>query len=93
MRHARKSVIVIGSFVIGMAVPFATTAAQDPGACRQIREACRGAGFIQGAAGEGIGLQIHCVMPIIQARHQPVTARKPLPKVNPQLVADCKAIN
>ena len=93
MRHARNSVIVIGSFVIGMAVPFATTAAQDPGACRQIREACRGAGFIQGAAREGIGLQIHCVMPIIQARHQPVTARKPLPKVNPQLVADCKAIN
>jgi lipoprotein-anchoring transpeptidase ErfK/SrfK len=93
MREARKSVILIGLFIIGVAVPFTTAAAQDPRACRQIREACQGAGFIQGAAREGIGLQIHCVMPIMQARPQPVTARKPLPRVNPQLVADCRAIN
>jgi hypothetical protein len=59
----------------------------------QIRAACQGAGFIQGAAREGIGLQIHCIMPIMQARAQPLTARKPLPKVNPQLVRDCRARN
>jgi len=29
----------------------------------------------------------------MQARAQPLTARKPLPEVNPQLVADCKASN
>ena len=79
----------VGLLVFGMAAPMATTAAEDQGACGQIRAACRGAGFIQGAAREGIGLQIHCIMPIMQARAQPLTARKPLPKVNPQLVAVC----
>ena len=48
---------------------------------------------MQGFAREGIGLQIHCIMPIIQARPQPLSARRPLPKVSPQLVADCKAAN
>jgi lipoprotein-anchoring transpeptidase ErfK/SrfK len=71
----------------------AAARAQDQGACRQIRAACQGAGFIEGAAREGIGLQIHCIIPIMQARAQPLTARKPLPRVNPQLVADCKASN
>jgi lipoprotein-anchoring transpeptidase ErfK/SrfK len=74
-------------------VPMAAAAAQDQGPCAQIRAACQGAGFIQGAAREGIGLQIHCIMPIMQARAQPLTARKPLPKVNPQLIADCRARN
>jgi lipoprotein-anchoring transpeptidase ErfK/SrfK len=32
-------------------------------------------------------------VPIIQATAQPPTARRPLPKVDPQLVADCKARN
>ena len=71
----------------------AAAAAQDQGACGQIRAACQGAGFIQGAARDGIGLQIHCIMPIMQARAQPLTARKLLPKVDAQLVADCKARN
>jgi lipoprotein-anchoring transpeptidase ErfK/SrfK len=46
-----------------------------------------------GAAREGIGLQVHCIVPIMQARAQPPTARKPLPKIAPQLVANCKAGN
>jgi lipoprotein-anchoring transpeptidase ErfK/SrfK len=49
------------------------------------------AGFIPGAAREGIGLQVHCVVPIMRGQAQPWTARRPLPKVSPQLVADCKA--
>jgi hypothetical protein len=80
----------VALLVFGMAVPMAAAAAQDQRPCAQIRAACLGAGFIQGAAREGIGLQIHCIMPIMQARAQPLTARKPLPKVNPQLVADCR---
>jgi lipoprotein-anchoring transpeptidase ErfK/SrfK len=93
MRRAKKSVGALGLIIVGMAAPFAGAAAQDQGPCRQIREACQGAGFVQGAAREGVGLQIHCIMPIMQARAQPLTARKPLPKVNPQLVANCKASN
>jgi lipoprotein-anchoring transpeptidase ErfK/SrfK len=84
----------IGALVVlifAAALPLATAAAQDQGACGQIRMACQGAGFIQGAVRQGIGLQVHCIMPIMQGRAQPVTARKPLPKVDPKLVADCKA--
>jgi lipoprotein-anchoring transpeptidase ErfK/SrfK len=93
MRHMRIPLGMVGLLVVGMAAPMSGAAAQDQGACGQIKAACQGAGFIQGAAREGIGLQIHCIMPIMQARAQPLTARKPLPKVNPQLVADCKARN
>jgi lipoprotein-anchoring transpeptidase ErfK/SrfK len=93
MRQEIKSIGTLSLFIVGIAAPLTAAAAQDHGACKQIREACQGAGFIQGAAREGIGLQIHCVIPIMQARAQPQTARKPLPKVNPQLVADCKASN
>jgi lipoprotein-anchoring transpeptidase ErfK/SrfK len=76
-----------------MAAPMGPAAAQVQGSCGQIRSACQEAGFVQGAAREGIGLQVHCIMPIMQARAQPLTARKSLPKVNPQLVANCKASN
>jgi lipoprotein-anchoring transpeptidase ErfK/SrfK len=55
--------------------------------------ACQQAGFVQGFARSGIGLQIHCIMPIMQERAQPLTARRPLPKVDPRLVADCRAHN
>jgi lipoprotein-anchoring transpeptidase ErfK/SrfK len=81
----------LGLLIFGLAATLPAAAASDQGACRQINMACQGAGFIQGAARQGIGLQVHCIMPIMQARAQPSSARKPLPKVNPQLVADCKA--
>src|SRR5436305_12022311 len=68
-----------------------TAAAQGRGPCAQIKEACQDAGFVQGAAREGIGLQIHCVAPIIQGTTQPPTARRPLPKIDPQLVEGCRA--
>ena len=92
-KSAKKSIAALGLLLIGTAVPLAAAEAQDQRACRQIRQACQEAGFVQGFAREGIGLQIHCIMPIVQARPQPPTARRPLPKVSPQLVADCKAAN
>jgi lipoprotein-anchoring transpeptidase ErfK/SrfK len=91
MRLMRLSLGTAGLLVFGMAAPMAAAVAQEQGACGQIRASCMAAGFMQGAAREGIGLQIHCIIPIMQARAQPSTARKPLPKVSPQLVADCKA--
>ena len=93
MRRMKTSVVTFGLLVIATAMPVASATAQAPGACRQIRQACQDAGFIQGAFREGVGLQIHCIMPIMQARSQPPTARKPLPKVNSKLVADCKVSN
>jgi lipoprotein-anchoring transpeptidase ErfK/SrfK len=83
----------VALLLFGVVAPMAAAETQEQGYCRQIRTACLNAGFIQGAAREGIGLQIHCIMPIMQARAQPPTARRPLPKVDPQTVADCRARN
>jgi len=91
MRHMRMVLGTVGLFAIGMSAPAAV--ARDQGACGQIRAACMDAGFAQGAARDGVGLQVHCMMPIMQARAQPRTARRPLPKVDPQLVADCRTSN
>jgi mono/diheme cytochrome c family protein len=93
MRQARVQVRSLGLVVFGMMVMVTTTQAQNQLACRQIRLVCEGAGFTQGAARDGVGLQVHCIMPIMQARAQPPTARRPLPRVSPQLVADCEASN
>ena len=87
----RQTRMLLGTIsLLAFAMSATGAAARDPEACGQIRAACLGAGFVQGAAREGIGLQVHCMMPIMQARVQPATARKPLPTVDPQLVADCK---
>jgi lipoprotein-anchoring transpeptidase ErfK/SrfK len=69
----------------------ASAAQADPRACAQIRAACEQAGFVQGAARQGVGLYAHCVAPIMQSSPQPVAARLPLPRVDPRQVADCRA--
>ena len=56
----------VGPLLLVMAAPMTTAAAQDQGSCAQIRAACLGAGFVQGAAREGIGPQVHCMAPIMQ---------------------------
>jgi hypothetical protein len=66
-------------------------AAQAQQACAQIRAACQNAGFVQGAAALGIGLQVDCVVPIVLRTPQRPWARKPLPQVNSQLIAECAA--
>src|SRR5262245_11200663 len=91
MRHTRVLLGAIGFTAYAMSTSAAV--ARDLGACGQIRAACMSAGFMQGAAQDGVGLQVHCMMPIMQARAQPRTARRPLPKVDPQLVAECRTSN
>src|SRR4051812_45154992 len=66
-------------------------AAPASGPCRQIVDACQQAGFTRGDARSGAGLQVHCVIPIVQGTAQPRRATKPLPQIDPQLVAACKA--
>jgi DnaJ domain len=73
---------------IVLAAPVAA-AAQGQGSCQQISAACRSAGFAQGAAKLGIGLQVDCIIPIMSGTVQRPRARLPLPRVNPQLIADC----
>jgi len=91
MTHLLKPFHILGLLVVGITAVGAPAWAEGP--CAKIRAACEGAGFAPGAAREGIGLQIHCMMPIMQASAQAPGARRPLPKVDPQLVADCRASN
>jgi hypothetical protein len=73
---------------IVLAAPVAA-AAQGQGSCQQIRAVCQSAGFAQGAAKLGIGLQVDCIIPIMSGTGQRPRARLPLPQVNPQLIAEC----
>jgi N-acetylglucosamine-6-sulfatase len=92
----RQKWIRIGSLcaiVVGLAAASASQAALGQGPCEQIAAACQGGGFVQGAARAGNGLQVDCIDPIMQGTAQPHKASKPLPQVDPQLVAACKATN
>ena len=62
-----------------------------PGPCNQIAAACKSAGFIQGDWKKGDGLWRDCVDPIIQGQTSVKGATKPLPSVDPTVVAACKA--
>ena len=73
-------------------LPPASPAQQGP--CEQIMAACRQAGFVQGGAKTGAGLQVDCVRPVMQGgTFQRPKASKALPEVDPQIVAACKARN
>ena len=61
------------------------------GPCKEIKEACEKAGFVKDKANEGYGLWVDCIDPIMKGTAQPAKAKKPLPKVNGELVAACKA--
>jgi lipoprotein-anchoring transpeptidase ErfK/SrfK len=93
MRQVLGRIGLLGLLVFGMAATVVAAEAQNQQPCRQIRLACESAGFTQGAARDGVGLQVHCIIPIMQASAQPPTAHRPLPRVSPQLVAECQAGN
>jgi len=63
------------------------------GPCGQIRAICEQAGFVTGGVRTGMGLMGDCIRPIMQGGHQPRRAAQPLPAVDPQIVAACKARN
>jgi len=79
--------------VIVLTGPASAQSAANQGPCGQILAACRDAGFTQGGVRAGTGLFADCVVPIVQGMPQPRRARTPLPQVDPQLVAECKASN
>jgi N-acetylglucosamine-6-sulfatase len=89
--------ISIATFVCLFAVVAAAPAGSQPargrGACGQITAACQKAGFTPGTGRQGTGLMADCVMPIMQGREPPPLATKPLPQIDPKLVADCKTSN
>jgi hypothetical protein len=88
MRRIQRSFRIFCLLSVALGAPTAAVA-QGQGACAQIRAACQSAGFVQGAANLGIGLQLDCVAPIMRGTAQRARARKPLPQVDSQLIAQC----
>jgi hypothetical protein len=90
----RPMLIALAAFIVlGPAAGPNAQPARDQGPCGRITAACQAAGFTPGGVGTGTGLRADCVVPIMQGRDQPQQARMPLPRVDPQVVADCKSTN
>jgi len=64
-----------------------------PRPCAAIRQVCLQAGFLLNGARAGEGLVVDCIRPIMTGAPQPRRATKPLPAVDPALVAACRAAN
>jgi hypothetical protein len=86
-------VVVVHALLGGLAAGLAAQPPQDARPCDQITGACKAAGFTQGSVGTGTGLQLDCVIPIMQGTAQPPGTALPLPHVAPQVVAACKALH
>jgi hypothetical protein len=63
------------------------------GPCALITAACKQAGFVPNGAKTGVGIVVDCVRPIMVGTPQQVQGAKPLPQVDPQVVAACKQRN
>lgn len=61
--------------------------------CTEITNACKAAGFVNGAAKSGNGIAADCMVPLADGTPQPAKATIPLPKVDPAIIAACKAVN
>lgn len=70
---------------------FSAQARAAEGPCEQITVSCQSAGFQRGDAKAGNGLELDCIQPIMRGTGQPRRASKPLPSIDPQIVAACKA--
>ena len=64
---------------------------EESARCKQITETCKKAGFVLDESDKGYGLQAHCMNAIMQGSSAVPGAKKPLPAVDPKLVAECKA--
>ena len=60
--------------------------------CNEITNACKAAGFVKGAAKTGNGIGADCITPLIEGT-PPTNATIPLPKVDPAIIAACKAMS
>ena len=61
--------------------------------CAQIRATCARAGFVPNGAKMGAGIMVDCVRPIMMGTPQQLQGAKPLPQIDPQVVAACKRRN
>lgn len=88
MKHILISAVLVLSYATA-----AHAAADATHPCEQIKQTCENAGFVKGDAKQGFGLWVDCIDPIIRGTAQPKKAIKPLPTIDPSLVAACKTKN
>jgi N-acetylglucosamine-6-sulfatase len=93
MSHRSVTAGILCAITGCLGATLAGPAEAAPGACAQIRQACQAAGFVPGGARAGNGLQGDCLVPIVQGVPQPRRATRPLPAVDSQTVAACRAEN
>lgn len=80
----------------GQAAPAQSVPAQSASKgvpCAQIRAVCAQAGFVPNGASMGFGIVVDCIRPIMAGAPQRRRATKPLPQIDPQVVAACKNQN
>jgi hypothetical protein len=71
----------------------AQSASKGARPCAQITAACKQAGFTPAGAKTGLGIVLDCIRPIMLGTPQRKEAGKPLPQIDPQVVAACKQQN
>ena len=81
----RMRKVLIGFLVLGVVILTAWNVIVSFGPCTQIEKACHRAGFAS-----GFGMGPDCIRPIMTATPQQQQATKPLPQIDPQVVAACK---
>lgn len=58
--------------------------------CAELRAICEAAGFQLGAAPQGNGLWVHCMVPLLRARPQRPRSARPLPQADAKAVEACR---
>ena len=61
--------------------------------CAKIAAPCAQAGFVLNGAKTGVGIEVDCIRPIMAGMPQRAQATKPLPSLEPQVIAACKDRN
>ena len=91
MRHRAETMCIALALAIALlASPSAR--AEDKTLPEDQGEACEQAGFKFGSAGQGIGLLVDCIRPIMDNAPSP-SSSKPLPDLDAGIVKACKAKN
>jgi lipoprotein-anchoring transpeptidase ErfK/SrfK len=93
MHHVRvpPSSYAVVFIALCLFISMGNSRARAQGACEQIRATCESAGFVAGGAKVGLGVQVDCIIPIMQGTAQRPRARRPLPPVDTHLIAVCAA--
>lgn len=86
-----KTIQIISILVLLSGPVTSNAAAEAPGPCLKIAEACKAAGFVKGDWKKGDGLWKDCVDPIIQGTIAVPNSTQPLPIVDAATINACKA--